>query len=866
MVRWLAAVLGLCSLLLGVSSAVAQSAPSLGSAESFAVLAGLEVANSASTMIAGNVGVSPGNRVTGLAREHFVIGGVVSGELAERAQRDNIGAWNELGARTCRTAAELSGTLPAGVYCVSSPALVVGTLTLDARGDADAVWIFRAATLRTAADSSVLVTGGGRESRVFWQVDDATLGEQSRFAGNLLARRDITLGRGANVSGRLLAQTGEVRLDANGVTICCDLVTLSPPVLPDGTVGVPYPAITLMPSGGAPPHRITVIAGNFPDGVTLSPSGGISGMPRAAGRFRMTVAATDSQGFTCIRFYTIDVCSPLTLSPLDPPDPTTCALYSRTLTASGGTAPYTFSAPSGTLPDGLSLSSSGVISGTATEPGAYTFPVTAVDAAGCSGGRTYTLSVHPERATISPEVLPDGTVGEDYAVPISAPPPADYTFSATGLPPDLTLPGREIAGKPKEAGTFAVTITAIDKTTGCIAGKRDYTLGIQPKFVIDPLPPGKKCVPYSHAMAITGGTPPYMLTADPASLPPGLSLSGTTVMGTPTAEGTYRRMLLVTDHAGSSGFALLEITIDPATLVFSPETLPAAIVGRPYSATITARGAAGPYTFGSIGLPSELTPPTTIGPDTIEISGTFESAADHEFTVTASVSVCSTSRTYRLQVRRCPALSISPSLLPSGRTGTLYSETLTVAGGVAPYISSRIHGALPPGLTLSSDGIISGTPTTAGVYSVTVGVVDANGCRGEIRYCSFDISPGSCPPGTQVMLAPSGLLPAVLGDPYLDTISASGGTGPYTYAVTSGALPPGLALNPVTGAIAGVHMTAGTYDFTVTATDANGCIGSRCYTIRTAGNVPALSEWGLFALFVLLGGAALMSLRRIGVY
>jgi subtilisin family serine protease len=209
----------------GASPALAQTAPSLGSAQSFAVLAGSTVTNTGSTVISGDLGVSPGSAVTGFPPGLVVSGAIHSADAATFAAQNAVTtAYNSLAGQACTldvTGQDLGGqTLTAGVYCFSSSAQLTGTLTLNAQGNANAVFIFKmGSTLTTASASSVVLTNGASPRNVFWQVgSSATLGTATSFAGNILALTSITVTTGASVAGRTLARNGAVTLDANTVT------------------------------------------------------------------------------------------------------------------------------------------------------------------------------------------------------------------------------------------------------------------------------------------------------------------------------------------------------------------------------------------------------------------------------------------------------------------------------------------------------------------------------------------------------------------------------------------------------------------------------------------------------------------------
>lgn len=529
----------------------------------------------------------------------------------------------------------------------------------------------------------------------------------------------------------------------------------------------------------------------------------------------------------------------LSLSPSTLPSPTVGSSYSQTITASGGTAPYTFSITSGSLPAGLSLSSSGVVSGTPTAGGNYNFTVIATDSAFNSIISAYSFTVNAPTISVSPVSLTAATVASSYSQTISASGgTAPYTFSVTAgaLPAGLSLNGSAgtLSGTPTAGGTFNFTISATDSSTGTgpYVGSRAYSLTVNaPTISNSPttLPAASVGSAYSQAISASGGTAPFTYAVSSGSLPAGIILSSNGLLtGTPTAGGTFIFAVTATDNSTGtgpySGSRAYLFTVNAPTITINPTTLTAATVATAYSQSVSA--ISGTATYSYIVTAGALPPGMTLSSNGT-LSGTPTAGGTFNFTITATDSSTGTgpytgSRAYSLIVN-VPTITISPTTLPSGAIATSFSQTVAASGGVTPYTYAITSGALPVGLTLSSNGNLTGTPTAAGTFNFTVTATDDSAGTGPYtgsRAYSLAIS------APTISISPSSTtLSATGASSYSQTFTASGGTSPYTF-VESGALPSGLSWNSSTATISGIPTSAGSFPISITAVDNSTGAGS----------------------------------------
>jgi hypothetical protein len=587
---------------------------------------------------------------------------------------------------------------------------------------------------------------------------------------------------------------------------------------------------------GEAPYTWT-ITGALPPGMVEvdDPRGALTlwGVPSVSGSYPITVRVTGAKGNAGIRLIPLHV-TPLHSDALKLPSIVAGVSAQIPLPVDGGSAPYTWSVVTGsTLPPGMTLSSSGVLSGSPSETGSFYFTVAVTDATSNTLTLRFTLQIDAIRI-LTPQSLPPIPLGMPFSLQLQAiggAPGYTWTLQSPNCPLNgLTFNADGLlTGTPTSAGYILCGIVVAD-TQGHRAGSyfSFYLLGADA-----PLPSvfgkgfgepifGKVSVGsfFSIPLSIFFGVPPYSLAPGPGSdFPPGLGVNTVAInisalSGFPTKAGAYTFAIEVTDALGSKGAKRAYVTISPNHIV---STLPPGVYDQPYSfqlRTIEKQQSllwtVAPTDRLPVGL--KLTPgglltgiPAETGPFTFTVR-----ANDTAAIVTLMIDSGSLNTYWARHALPIPA-----------DVGKPISNSLFARDGASFSLST---GSLPPGLVLSSGGEISGTPTTAGVYTFTVRLDGYGGFGIGVATIRVGVIQGQNRP----------LPSAITGEPF--SAQLQGGT-----LAPGDSLPPGLTLSP-DGTLAGTPTAAWFYQFSVVLSDSTGDSVTSTYTLEVLNSPPTTTE------------------------
>ena len=620
-------------------------------------------------------------------------------------------------------------------------------------------------------------------------------------------------------------------------------IAITNPSLPDGyTNGIFYSqalTVTITPPLNTSNTTLTwsLVAGALPPNLNLNTTtGAITGSPTVTGTYNFKVMVQiNFTGFTDQRQFSITINNPRITIVTDTPLPNVALNENYLVTLQATSLPalavqWTVSPIA--LAPGLVMNSQGTISGIPQTTGTYSFLVGALLAnTGVVDSKTFTITVFAGRLKItSPSPLPTATVGVPYSYALTSLPGAGVTWGSIVATP--ALPGIKLdsatgilSGIPPITGSFSFVISA--SAAGFTPDSKTFSF-----FVIGgPLSITETTAPlailsanYSFPLHATGGLAPYLwrLTGSP---PPGLNIDLNTgvLSGRPTAVGQFSFVVEATDATGTKVIQGFNIFVaGPVTIITA--SLPNAVVGAAYNQVLMAGGGQPPYTW-SI-LSGDIPPGLQFSSSGI-LTGAPTRNGFFQFTVQVSDNGQRTASII-LSIT-VGGIAVSTASLPDAGFGVAYQQTLQVLGGNAPFAWTLIGGTLPPGLSLDPGGALQGTHTQTGNFQFTVQVTDATQSVAQ-RHLSMNVV---LPLSIFTTLLPGG----GVRNAYSQTLSAQGGTPPYTFSVELGTLPPGLSLDPASGTISGTPTTQGSYAFGILLTDKAVQQVHKSFTIAVSGSI-----------------------------
>ncbi|MFJ2030381.1 fibronectin type III domain-containing protein [Streptosporangium sp. NPDC087985] len=443
--------------------------------------------------------------------------------------------------------------------------------------------------------------------------------------------------------------------------------------------------------------------------------------------------------------------------------------YSVPLTVTGGTTPYVWSVSAGSLPPGLTLNAAtGVLSGTPTLGGSYSFTVQVTDASSVSATQAVTLVIAAAPA-LTFAAPPNGEVSIPYSIPLTVTggtAPYVWSITAGSLPPGLTLNTSTglLSGTPTSGGAFSFSVKVLDAQNQSTTRTVSLTVAALPVFTFNPPPAGQVGVAYSVPLTVSGGVTPYTWSVSAGSLPPGLTLNAATgvLSGTPATTGSYPVTFRVADAAGlaDTRAATLVITAGPLVVVKTANVSSAAPGGTVgYTITVSNTGSSA-FTGVTVNDPlTDVLDDATYNADATASSGsvsfaaqtltwTGNVAAGATVTIGYSVTVNSPDTGNKVLANAVTSPTVG-STCPAGGSDPRCSATVTVSGlsivKTAGVSTTTPGGTIGYTVTVTNNGQTPYTAATftdslAGLLDDAVYNADATATAGSVSYTAPNLT------------------------------------------------------------------------------------------------------------------------------
>jgi uncharacterized protein YhjY with autotransporter beta-barrel domain len=480
-------------------------------------------------------------------------------------------------------------------------------------------------------------------------------------------------------------------------------------------------------------------------------------------------------------------------------------------------------------PDGITgTGAASPVTVTGLTPGtSYTFTVTATNSVGTGSPSLTSNTLTPAPALVAGAVNATVAYGSSGTIDlVITGTPSSVAMVGAPSHGTVSVSGTTISYTPHAgyAGTDSFTYTASDAYTTTPAATVSITVAA-PNVVFDTasVAAATAGADYLQAIAASGGAAPYAYVAN-GTLPAGVTLSSAgQLQGTPTQTGSFAFDVTLTDSSTGTG----PFT---ATRSYTLQVDVPALSAGAVNAVLAYNAPSTQVALAITGTPSSVAVVSAPQHGTVSVSGTTISytpnpgyAGSDSFTYTASDAYTTTPAATVSIAMEAPNVTLGPASLSPATASNAYQQVLQANGGAAPY-RYAVSGTLPPGLSLSANGELRGTPTVAGSFAFEVTVTDSSSGAGPFsatqRYTLQVEAPA--------LQLDDNLPPGSGAQDYRQPLTASGGTAPYRFQLTAGALPPGLVLSE-SGQIGGTPAAAGSYAFTVQVTDANGFTGTQTY-------------------------------------